>query len=100
MGKISPFYIVDASGHIQLDVIKQTEVNMGKRDERVKPKTEERLKEILGIAKKLHWIYPKENMRVEVSYSVMQLSEVEKCMLAMVDELELKRLRLWGKDEI
>jgi hypothetical protein len=56
----------------------------------------ERLKEIIKIANKLGWI-----MKLEkgMSYPPMQLSEVEKCMLAMVDDFELKRMREWEKDE-
>lgn len=28
-------------------------------------------------------------------YPLMQLSEVEKCMLAMTDDVELERMRMW-----
>ena len=54
----------------------------------------ERLKEIIKIAYALKWIYPTSNMR-GASYPLMQLSEVEKCMLAMSDDFELKRMREW-----
>ncbi len=30
----------------------------------------------------------------------MQLSEVEKCMLAMTDDFELQRMRKWYDEEI
>lgn len=55
--------------------------------------TEKRLKEIIKIAYALRWITPP-----KVSYPEMQLSEVEKCMLAMVDDFELERMRKWYKD--
>ena len=50
----------------------------------------ERLIEIIRLAHKLDWVHPNEN-----SYPLMQLSEVEKCMLAMVDDSELQRMREW-----
>ena len=31
----------------------------------------------------------------KTSYPLMQLSEVEKCMLAMIDDFELGRMRQW-----
>ena len=55
------------------------------------PKDKERLKEILALAVKLKWIYPPNN----TSYPLMQLSEVEKCMLAMTDDSELDIMRKW-----
>ena len=51
----------------------------------------ERLKEIIKIAYKLKWIYPPN----KTSYPLMQLSEVEKCMIAMKDDFELQRMREW-----
>jgi len=50
----------------------------------------ERLEEIIKIAKKLGWL--KDN---PTGYPLMQLSEVEKCMLAMVNDFELERMRTW-----
>lgn len=55
---------------------------------------EERLIEIIKIAKELDWL--QENPK---GYSLMQLSEVEKCMLAMEDDLELGRMREWYNQE-
>jgi hypothetical protein len=55
----------------------------------------ERLQEIIKIAEKLKWVYPK---TLGYSYPLMQLSEVEKCMLAMTDDLQLERLRRWEHD--
>ncbi len=55
----------------------------------------ERLKEIIKIAKKLGWIYKPSN---NTSYPLMQLSEVEKCMIAMTDTTQLKRMRKWYKE--
>lgn len=53
----------------------------------------ERLKEVVRIAYKLKWVTP-----TKVSYPLMQMSEVEKCMLAMVDNSELENMRVWEKD--
>ena len=55
----------------------------------------ERLKEIIKIAHKLGWIYPPD----KTPYPLMQLSEVEKCMIAMVNDFELGRMRKWEKGE-
>ena len=60
-----------------------------------------RLKEIIMIAGKLGWVYPISTLKVKgASYPPMQLSEVEKCMLAMVDDFELKRMRDWYVEEM
>ncbi len=56
---------------------------------------EERLKEIILIAKALGWIEPNQKKN---SYPKMLLSEVEKCMLAMVDDFELARMRKWKEE--
>jgi len=55
-----------------------------------------RLQEILILAKKLNWISP-QNI---TSYPLMPLSEVEKCMLAMINDSHLERLRQWVNPEI
>ena len=55
---------------------------------------EERLREIIKIAEKLGWIKPQ-----NVGYPTMQLSEVEKCMLAMINDYDLQRMRKWFEDE-
>lgn len=58
--------------------------------------TTERLQEITKIAKALGWIYPIEQPNTRhFSYPLMQLSEVEKCMIAMNDDKELERMRKW-----
>jgi len=54
----------------------------------------DRLKEIVQLAYKLKWVYPPN----KTSYPLMQLSEVEKCMVAMYDDFELNRMREWVKD--
>lgn len=54
----------------------------------------ERLKEIILMADKLNWI----NAPTRTSYSLMQLSEVEKCMIAMIDNNQLETMRNWTKD--
>ena len=64
------------------------------RDAERLEKKEERLKEIIGLAHKLKWIMPKPE---GFSYPPMQLSEVEKCMLAMIDDVELNQMRRWVK---
>lgn len=58
------------------------------------PKDAERLKEILKLAEKLDWIR-QPSPTIPASYPLMQLSEVEKCMLAMADDFELARMRKW-----
>jgi len=50
----------------------------------------ERLKEIIKIAYKIDWIKLNPN-----GYPLMQLSEVEKCMIAMNDDFELNAMRKW-----
>lgn len=57
------------------------------------PEGVERLKEIIRMAQKLGWINPR-----GTSYPIMQLSEVEKCMLAMADDKELQRMREWVEE--
>ena len=56
---------------------------------------EERILEILGFAYKLGWTakHPDYLLRI------MQRSEIEKCMLAMVDDAELERMRTWAKEK-
>ncbi len=54
---------------------------------------EEAVKEIIKIAQNLKWITPQ-----KIGYPTMQLSEVEKCMLAMVNVYDLDRMRGWEKD--
>ncbi len=51
---------------------------------------DERLKEIIKIAHKLGWMA--DNPK---GYPLMQLSEVEKCMVAMENDLDLNRMRNW-----
>ena len=67
-------------------------------------KQTERLKEIIALATKLNWTYPQKQGTITfpgrtLSYPLMQLSEVEKCMVAMVDDLELDRMRQWVNEE-
>lgn len=61
------------------------------------PKDAERLKEIIKLADKLKWIHPL-GWKV-TSYPLMQISEVEKCMLAMADDFELSILRKWAEEK-
>ena len=63
-----------------------------------------RLKEIIALATKLKWTYPQTQGTIAfpgriLSYPLMQLSEVEKCMVAMVDDFELDRMRKWVEGE-
>ncbi len=55
---------------------------------------DERLKEIIQLASKLDWLIKNPN-----GYPLMCLSEVEKCMLAMDDNVELNRMRKWAEDK-
>lgn len=57
-----------------------------------------RLVEVIRIAKKLGWVMYDQQTN-KMSYPPMQLSEVEKCMFAMVDDFELKRMQQWEKEE-
>lgn len=57
--------------------------------------SEQRLMEIVNLALKLGWVIEPKYAAIPVSYPLMQLSEVEKCMLAMVDDFELERMRKW-----
>ena len=52
-----------------------------------------RLIEIIKIAQKLGWL--ESNPK---GYPLMQLSEVEKCMLAMKDDNELETMRRWENE--
>ena len=56
---------------------------------------EKRLVEIIEIANKLGWVVPPINGQ---SYPTMMLSEVEKCMLAMVDDDQFQRIKNYIKE--
>lgn len=58
-------------------------------------KVVERLKEVMTLAGKLGWTLPSNH----TSYGLMQLSEVEKCLLAMGDDAELQCMRDWAEKE-
>ena len=51
-----------------------------------------RLQEIMRFALQLGWVKPKWNS----DYPLMQLSEVEKCMVAMTNDFEFERLKKWA----
>ncbi len=55
----------------------------------------DKMKEIIKIATKLGWI----NSKVKSGYPTMQLSEVEKCMLAMSSDFQFERMKKWEKEE-
>lgn len=58
---------------------------------------ENRLTEIIQLASKLKWITPiDKKSEFCPSYPLMQLSEVEKCMLAMIDDSQLQTMRIWA----
>ena len=57
----------------------------------------DRLKEIIKIANALDWV--DKSYVPSKSYPTMQLSEVEKCMIAMVDDFELERMRKWVEEK-
>ncbi len=54
-----------------------------------------KMKEIMGMAHILGWVHPPRN-----SYPLMEISEVEKCMTAMVEDDELERMRKWHEEEL
>ena len=59
-----------------------------------------RLKEIIRLAHKLGWILPIPRPNPNnYSYPLMQLSEVEKCMIALYDNEYLNRMRMWAGEE-
>lgn len=59
-----------------------------------------RLTEIIQLATKLKWIAPIDQPNKRgFSYPLMQLSEVEKCMIAMFDDYQLQRMRDWVKED-
>ena len=58
-------------------------------------KQKDRLVKIIELAHKLNWIFPPIQGQ---SYPTMMLSEVEKCMLAMVDDNEFERMNKYIKD--
>jgi hypothetical protein len=62
----------------------------------LKEQDKTRLIAIMQAAKKLHWIIPQGGTH-DTSYPLMQLSEVEKCMLAMVDDFELEWILEWAR---
>lgn len=62
-----------------------------------------RMQEIMNLAAKLNWIVPLtpevEQAIPNASYPLMRLSEVEKCLLAFVDDGELKQMQRWAEDD-
>ena len=54
-----------------------------------------RVQEIIKLARKLKWAIKSPDHFLPL----FQLSEVEKCMLAMVDDTELERMRTWVKNK-
>ena len=58
----------------------------------------EKINEIICMAEKLGWLSAPPTGKI--SYPIMQLSEVEKCMLAMVDEGHLNRMKAWYVAEL
>lgn len=64
--------------------------------------SEERLKEIIGLAKELDWVYPAPRWvktDPHIDYPFMQISEVEKCMIAMYDDNYLERMKKWVEEK-
>ena len=55
---------------------------------------EDKLKEIIRIASNLGWIKTS-----NTELYTMQVSEVEKCMLAMVDDTDLQLMRKWDDEK-
>lgn len=63
----------------------------------MKDEDNRRLKEVIKMAYTLKWITP---TRKGMSYPEMQLSEVEKCMIAMWDDNEFNKMREWYNQEM
>lgn len=58
-----------------------------------------RIVEVIHLADKLKWIYPIEKFGVSnISYPLMELSEVEKCMIAMVDNTQFENMKQWVEE--
>ena len=58
-------------------------------------KPEGRIIEVMRMAQKLGWIKPPNHKPPYDSYPTMQLSEVEKCMLAIMNPSDFDRMRMW-----
>lgn len=56
---------------------------------------EEAIEEVMHMAQELGWINPPNHKPPYDSYPTMQISEVEKCMLALLDPEQLKRMKAW-----
>ena len=52
-----------------------------------------RIQEVIVLASKLHWL-----QKNPAGYPLMQLSEVEKCMIAMVDNSQFEKMKQWVKE--
>jgi len=59
-------------------------------------KNDVKIKDIIGKADKLGWISP---IRKGKSYPEMQLSEVEKCMFALLDNDYMKQIDRWIEEK-
>ena len=55
-----------------------------------------RISEVIKLAEELGWFAPIPRSNPQhYSYPIMQLSEVEKCMIAMVDQEQFNQMRVW-----
>lgn len=55
-----------------------------------------RVVEVIKLAEELGWFSPIPQPNKEhYSYPIMQLSEVEKCMIAMVDQAQFNQMKAW-----
>ena len=67
---------------------------------------EEKLKEIIKWAHTLKWVFPATTIKGSdaqdfySSYPLMIMSEVEKCMLAMLDDEYYERMKKWYEESI
>lgn len=56
----------------------------------------ERVTQVIKLAEELGWFYPIEQPnKNHYSYPIMQLSEVEKCMIAMIDQNQFNQMKVW-----
>ena len=56
---------------------------------------ENRIKEVIRLAEKLGWIQSNNS-----GYPLLQLSEVEKCMIAMVNQDQFNQMKIWCGEKV
>lgn len=61
----------------------------------MKIENEKKVMHIMQLAVELNWL----SANPKGSYPLMEASETEKCMLAMVDDIELKQMERWVENK-